>query len=257
MLKSEIKPHTEYALREKRAPGVPLQRVRILEHVRGNKWRAEWIEPNPGLTHFVESGQLIVPWRDHKAFLKDEANVMRLREHNGEHGYSGYSPVVDALIVIFESVGEEVRFDGGVLSGAPEAIDRIKARAGMDPAKRSLVAYVDRHGVLHLPFDEALELGRKFCAADPAAVLVRIDSTELKWSTEAVNPGGDYLVGLLNESRAAWALIRQWAGHDVAVAQREARIERLERLVWDAIYALQKAGLDDESARLRRAIEKR
>jgi len=30
----------------------------------------------------------------------------------------------------------------------------------------------------------------------------------------------------------------------------------LERLVWDAIYALQKAGLDSEAHRLRRAIEK-
>jgi hypothetical protein len=40
------------------------------------------------------------------------------------------------------------------------------------------------------------------------------------------------------------------------VAQREAQIQKLERLVWDAVYALQKAGLDSESARLRRAIER-
>jgi hypothetical protein len=41
MLKSEINPRTDYALREKRAPNAPLQRVRIVEHIRGNKWRAE------------------------------------------------------------------------------------------------------------------------------------------------------------------------------------------------------------------------
>jgi hypothetical protein len=41
------------------------------------------------------------------------------------------------------------------------------------------------------------------------------------------------------------------------VAQKDAEIQRLERLVWDAIYALQKAGLDSEAARLRRVIEKR
>lgn len=64
-------------------------------------------------------------------------------------------------------------------------------------------------------------------------------------------------VGLMNEYRAAWALIRQWAGLDAAVAKREAEIQRLERLVWDAVYALQKAGADSEAARLRRAIEKR
>ena len=54
MLKSEIKPRTEYAMREKRTPGTPSQRVRIIEHVRGNKWKPEWIDPNPGLIHYVE-----------------------------------------------------------------------------------------------------------------------------------------------------------------------------------------------------------
>ncbi len=61
----------------------------------------------------------------------------------------------------------------------------------------------------------------------------------------------------LNEYRAAWALIRQWAGHDAAVAQREEEIKKLERLVWDAVYALQKAHLDSEATRLRRALERR
>jgi hypothetical protein len=59
-----------------------------------------------------------------------------------------------------------------------------------------------------------------------------------------------------NEYRAAWALIRQWAGHDAAISQREARIQQLERLVLDAIYALQKAGIDREADRLRRAMNR-
>jgi hypothetical protein len=52
-------------------------------------------------------------------------------------------------------------------------------------------------------------------------------------------------------------LIRQWTGHDPAVAEREAYIQRLERLGWDAIYALQKAGLDSDAAKLRRVLDKR
>lgn len=60
----------------------------------------------------------------------------------------------------------------------------------------------------------------------------------------------------LYEYRAAWALIRQWTGHDPAIAQREVEIARLERLVWDAVYALQKAGLDKPAAKLRLALEK-
>jgi hypothetical protein len=51
------------------------------EHVRGLKWKAEWIDPNPGLIHFVDSGHLVVPWKEHKAFLKEEADEQRIREH--------------------------------------------------------------------------------------------------------------------------------------------------------------------------------
>jgi len=80
------------------------------------------------------------------------------------------------------------------------------------------------------------------------------DSALRQQRIKILQPGGEYLVGLLNEYRAAWALIRQWTGHDPAIAQREEHIKRLEHLVWDAIYALQAAELDDEAHRLRRAI---
>jgi hypothetical protein len=110
---------------------------------------------------------------------------------------------------------------------------------------------------LHLPFDEAIKLAEKFCAAEPATVLTKIEATEREWTETARRPGEEYIVPLLNKYRAAWALVRQWAGHDAAIAEREARIVRLERLVWDAIYALQKAKLDSEASRLRRAIERK
>ena len=75
MIKSEISPRTDYALREKSAPDAPLQRVRIIEHILGNKWKAEWVDPNPGLIDYVESGHLICRWKDHKAFLREEAEA--------------------------------------------------------------------------------------------------------------------------------------------------------------------------------------
>jgi hypothetical protein len=51
-------------------------------------------------------------------------------------------------------------------------------------------------------------------------------------------------------------VLRQWAGYDAAVAQREEQIKKLRSLVWDAVYVLQKAGLDGPAAKLRRAVEK-
>jgi hypothetical protein len=238
-------------------PPVPFQRVRIIEHVRGNKWKAEWIEPNPGLVHYVESGQLVVPWKEHRAFLREESDAERLREHNKRIGYDSESPLTLAVEQVFESVGDGVQFYKGVLSGIPEALNRVRLRAGIKEAKRSPNEYVDRSGRVHWPFDEALELARRFCAAEPKAVLVGVEATERDWTREAQTRGEEYIVPLLNDYRASWAVIRQWTGHDPAVAAREDEIQRLERLVWDAVYALQKAGLDKEAARLRRAIEKR
>jgi hypothetical protein len=257
MVKSEIKPRTDYALREKRMPGVPFQRVRIVEHIRGNKWKAEWIDPNPGLVHYVESGQLVCAWKEHKAFLKEESEAQRLREHNESHGYIPESPLTKAVEQVFETVGDEIQFYRGVLSGSPDALERIKQRAGMVGAANSPAAYTDRQGTIRLPFDYALDLARKFCTAEPSTVLVEVETTEREWSRKAATPGEEYMVRLLNDYRASWALLRQWAGYDAAVAQREAEIQRLERLVWDAVYLLQKKGLNSEAARLRRAIEKR
>lgn len=198
---------------------------------------------------------MLVRWKDRKAFLQDEERERRLRDHNERQGYREESPQANALYEVFESAGEEgLTFYRGVLTGPPEALDRLKARAKIDLTNHSLVTYTDRHGMIHVPFDEALELAKAFCGTEPSPVLVSIEATERKWAQEASEPGGDHLVVLLNEYRAAWAIIRQWSGYDAAVAQREAQIQRLERLVWDAIYALQKAGADEEAGRLRRAM---
>jgi len=255
MQKAEITPGQEYALRETRASSSPFQRVRVLQHVRGTKWKAEWIEPNLGLIDYVESKMLIVPWKERKPFLRDEAADNRLSEENERRGYKRESPIDNALYSVFESTGEgDLDYLGGELRGPPEALNRVRVRAKVAADKTSPVTYVDRFGTIHVPFDEALALAQGFCAAEPAAVLPRVETTEREWSAKASRPGGEYMVGLLNEYRAAWALIRQWTGHDPYVAEREASIQRLERLVWDAIYALQKAGLDNESNRLRRAL---
>lgn len=256
MQKSDIAIGKEYAIRESRKPDSPLQRVRILQLVRGKKWKAEWIEPNPGLVDYVESNNILVRWKDHKALLRDEEHERQLQEHNQRSGYQASSPMDNVLGQICESIGEPgVSGYGGVLTGPPDAIERLKVRARVHQHKTYLYAYVDRHGMAHIPFDGALEIAKAFCTAEPSTVLVPIEATEREWTQKASQPGGEYIVGLLNEYRASWAIIRQWAGLDAAIAQREARIQQLERLVWDAIYALQKAKLDDEAHRLRRAIE--
>jgi hypothetical protein len=254
MLTAQIEPGKEYAFREKRGPGQPLQRVKTIAHIRRNKWKAEWIDPNPGLVDYVESGQLVALWKDARHLLKEEGDAERLRRHNLEHGYSRGSPLEGAIQVVLESAGEQIYVQGGVLLGSPDAVDRVRSRAGLSEAATSPASYVDRGGQVHVAYDEALELAKAFCAREPSTVLVGIEATEQEWSQDAARPGAAYVVGMLNEYRAAWALVRQWAGLDAAVAAREERIKQLERLVWDAVYALQKAGLDKEAAKLRKVL---
>lgn len=94
------------------------------------------VRSEPRAVHYVESGQLIVPWKQHKAFLSEEANAKRLREHNERHGFNNQNaPIVRALEQVFENTGDD---------------------------KESPLAYADRQGEVRLPFDEACELGRRF-----------------------------------------------------------------------------------------------
>lgn len=254
MNKAGIVPKVEYAVREKR--GAEIQRVRIIEHVRGNRWKAEWIQPNAGLIHYVESGHVLCEWKQLKPFLREEADAERIKEHNVECGWVKDSPVDKALYEVFENVGDDLRYYRGILSTTRDPLARIRTRAGLPAETTSAYAYTDRSGMMHLPFDEAIEIARRFCAAEPAVILASIEATEQEWARDAARPGEKHMVSLLNEYRASWALLRQWAGQDAAIARRDTEIQRLERLVWDAVYALQKAGLDKESARLRRALER-
>src|SRR5579875_912927 len=72
MLSADLRPGTEYAFREKRIAGTPLHRICLVEHIRRDKWKAKWIDPNPGLVDYVTTAQVMVPWKEHKAFLRDE-----------------------------------------------------------------------------------------------------------------------------------------------------------------------------------------
>src|SRR5947208_2740159 len=161
MLKAEIQPGEAYAIREIRTPGTALQHIRILQHVRGSKWRAEWIDPNPGLVDYVESKNLIVRWKERKAFLRDEEAEKRLEEDNESQGYKADSPLDQAVGCVFESVGEKgLSFFRGVLSAPPDAVDRVKKRAGLEQAKSHSATYIDRFGTVHVCFAEALTIAQ-------------------------------------------------------------------------------------------------
>lgn len=255
MVGSELKAGAEYAFRERPNTRTPLTRITLIQHVRGARWKAKWIDTHPGLVDYVTTRQIIVPWKEHKQFLQEEKDLACLREHNLTSGYKEDSPVTDALQQIFETAGDGISYDRGILRTSFDAVNRVRSRCRLPDYELKLPAYQCRDGSLRLPHDQAEQLGRAFCMAEPAPVLVDIEATERKWATETGLPGNEFQVPLLNQYRASWALIRQWCGFDAAIAERDKRIESLERLVWDAIYALQRAGLTTEAVRLRQTIK--
>jgi hypothetical protein len=248
MWKDDIRLGCEYAIREKRSG--PFQRVKVLENVRGTKWKVRWIDPNPGLVDYIRSQTFVVPWKELKGLLKDEERERRLVDYNKAQGFTEGSSLALALDTVFDAA-----HDGGTETDKA-SLKRLKSRVGLEGAKPSPATYEDRFGILHLGVDEALALAKAFCVKEPATVLVNIDVQENKWEREAREEGRDHLLGFLNEYRAAWALVRQWTGHDAAVANWRHRVTRLERLVWDAVYALQRAGQDAEAEKLRRALQR-
>ena len=75
-------------------------------------------------------------------------------------------------------------------------------------------------------------------------MLTPVEVAERDWTSRAREPGGDYALGLLADYRACWAIIRQWAGHDAAVAIREERIDELEQLLTRVMWDLRRPAPD-------------
>src|SRR4051794_40851214 len=119
-------------MREPPRPGVEFEHVRVLEKVR-SRWRVEWIEPNPGLVDFVKSANLITPWRERKAFVRDERSAASLAR-SSEPGWDGYDgPLTGAVDLVFEATGEGLETGkGGVLDFQFATLERVCARAELE-----------------------------------------------------------------------------------------------------------------------------
>jgi hypothetical protein len=232
----DIKVGDEYGYREVPRHQTPLERVRVLERVR-SQWRVEWIQPNPGLRDYVKTASLVVPWVDRTKFLRDESNRARLLEACAS--WPGHEhPVSEAVTTVLSVTGEDIEVGNrGVVSVHGDVLHRLGARAHFDFSV-SAPAYQDRSGMIQLPFDTALDFAQAFAQAEPQSVLLQVESEERQYETKAREPGNSDLIPLVHRWRAQWALCREWAGRDETLAQRDAEIERLRRILDDLRYQL-------------------
>lgn len=276
MKKAHIVVGEDYAFRRnwgnirwerRHAYGTPLEHIRITRSAPGSKLEAKWTD-NPGRTALISASQVVVPWAGSDAFLMDEKNEDRLLRLNRKDGYESdnsggplglQSPLEIAVDLVLVSTGEWSLGVGpfNIVSGEPDAFARVRLRANdLDPQEPA-AAYRDSRGNACWPFRAAMELARKFCLAEPPTVLLAVEAKECELAglTAASGPGSVYLLSKVNTNLAAGALVRRWAGVDTTAHSHLTVSERLRRLVWDAVYALQEAGVDDEAKRLRHVLQ--
>ena len=248
-----------YAFREKRRAGEPLLKVKLIDVVgRKGKVKIRFEEgPHPGLEEFVSTRQLVVPWGERKALLRDEERAARLHEHAANIRDKALTEAANA---VFESTGER----GAYVAESGTAMDerelqRILDRAGVDiaPDQLHLLAYRDRHGQVHLPLDAAVTLAQAFAAAEPQTVVGYLDDQEQEMRIKGNQPGDRWYHQYLREMSPGFALARHWAGLEQEAEMLRKEIARLRTLVSAAAYDLKAAGHERKGSRLLRALEGR
>lgn len=248
-----------YAYREKRSPACPLLKVKLLDKVgRKGKLKIRFEDgPHPGLEEYVSSRQLVVPWGERRALLRDEERAARLE------GYArglGDKALTEAASAVLASTGEPGAYADDTTTAMSEAeLERILDRAGVYTAPADLhpLAYRDRHGHVHLPLDAVVSVARAFAAAEPQTVVGYLDDEEEELRLKGNLPGERWYHQYLRELSPGFALARQWAGLEQESEMLRKEITRLRGLLSGAAHDLKSAGQERKASRLLRALEGR
>ena len=233
MQTSQIEVGHKYAMREKVSVGEPLIQVQVLETTgRGGQIKVRHLsEPHDGLEEFVKTRQLLVPWGERQAFLKDEERAQRFDEARQRPNQALAGAIATVMAATGYSDGS-ADDDGTVHMEAVE-LREIARLAGLPQNLEDSheAAYVDRFGDMHLPVEVAEKLAHAYASAEPEIVLMFIEDEENEYRAKGYEPGERFWHDYLREKTPGFALARYWAGHEEEVAQLRAEIERLRRLV--------------------------
>jgi hypothetical protein len=191
MQSSEVEIGHRYAMREKLSRGEPLLHVKVLE-MTGRKGQVRvrrMSDPHKGLEEWTTSRQLLVPWKERQAFLRDEehATCFDAVEENPTQA------VITAIeAVIFASGYDDVWVKaGGTVHAEAKELREIARLAGLPETLEDLhpAAYVDRHGSMHLPPSLAERLVHAFARAHPETVVMFIEAEENEYKARGFDPG--------------------------------------------------------------------
>ncbi len=199
-----------YAYREKRGPRHAMVKVRLLDKVgRKGKIKIRFEDgPHPGLEEYVATRQLVAPWAQRHAVLRDEKLAAALDAHAAQVADPALGEATSAVL---ESTGEPGA--GAAAAGtmmSESELQRIIDRAGLTSAPADLhpLAYRDRHGDVHLPLEATVELARAFAAAEPTTVIGYLDDQEEEMRLRGNQPGERWWHSYLREKAPGFALAR-------------------------------------------------
>jgi hypothetical protein len=162
--KADIGPSRRYGYRSRRTE--PLQRVKVLEAVRGGRWKVEFLdEPHPGLVDYVRSRELVCRWSDRKTVLRDERWMDALRAEV-EREWPGDGPYDTAVMHALAATGERAGTQRGVLSDSPDVIQRLWQGVQLPPPTGA-PSLVDRHGVMHVGWSDVVAMVHEFASNEP------------------------------------------------------------------------------------------
>ena len=255
MLGSDLAVGRAYAQRAKPndAHG-PLRKIVFVGPARAGKAKIRHAEGDlDGLEEWTPTRTVMCPWGERQAFLRDELRWQALQEAAARD----YDPVVEeAISTVFEATGDETGFIR-VWSVERERAQRLWRRAGLEgsPDQHPL-AYTDRGGRLHLPYETAFQFAQAFAAAEPEPCIHYIQEWEDRLRAEGYEPGRRVSHHVLRSIRPAHALVREWAHAGELGLLREEN-QRLRQVLGQALEALRRAGDERSATRLDRALHGR
>jgi hypothetical protein len=213
--------------------------------------------PHPGLEEYASTRQLVVPWGQRKAVLRDERLAAALYDYSRGRGDKALGEAASAVLESTGEPGAGATGDGTMMSEAE--LQRICDRAGLTSAPQDLhpLAYRDRRGDVHLPLDAVIELARAFAAAEPQTVIGYLDDCEEELRLRGNIPGERWWHEYLREKAPGFALARQWAGLEQEAEMLRKEIARLRSLVSRAASELRVAGAERKAHTLLRALDGR
>lgn len=204
-----------------------------------------------GLEEWVPTRQIMCPWGERRAYLRDERREAELRAAS-EHDREAVEE--QAISTVFEATGDETGFIRS-WTVDPARGQRLWSRAGLGgtPADEPL-AYRDRHGALHLSYATALKFAQAFAATEPEPCLMYLREWEDRLRAEGFEPGNRSAHHVLRQMAPAHALVRGWCELP-AYALWEDEAKRLRTLLARSIARLSELGDEETAQRLTRAMK--